>query len=98
MFHVFAAGKENCVKFKHEYKTVNVIQKNGIIVDQRRPVKTHCFIVAGENTLGKGVASCDPRDHFEYVKGRKYALKRALIDAGFNKVDRKNVWDAFNSN
>lgn len=95
MFHVFAAEKENCVKFKHEYETMHIVQKDGVKVDQKRPVKTYCSIIAGEDTLGEGVAACDPRDQFEYAKGRKKSLERALAATDFDKESRKKVWDAF---
>jgi len=98
MFHVFAAGKENCVKFKHEYEMKKIVQKDGVEVDQKHPRKTSCAIIVGEDTLGEGVAMCDPRDQFEYAKGRKRSLKRALAATGFDRAARKEVWDAFNSN
>jgi len=98
MFHVTVDGQDKCVQFRHDYEVRHIIQKDGVAVDQRQPVKTSCSIISDDGILGEGVAMCDPRDQFEYAVGRKRALKRALIAAGFDRKARAAVWNVFIGN
>lgn len=45
--------------------------------------------------LGQGVGHCSDRDQFVKEKGRKVALTNALKSSGFNKNQRKCIWDAY---
>lgn len=42
-----------------------------------------------------GVAHCHPKDNFSKAVGRKRSLKRALENAGLDKSERTQAWNAY---
>ena len=49
----------------------------------------------GENLTGKGLSCCHPKDQFQKEKGRKLALRRAIVL--FPKNARTEVWNAYHN-
>lgn len=43
----------------------------------------------------KGVSYCSPKDKWSAKKGKKLALARAMQEAGFAKLHRSYIWDAY---
>ena len=88
MFIATVNGREHKVFFKHEKQAGN------------HPTATTCFILDKETNeeVTRGVAKCNPADRFEYEKGRKIALTRALQDANATRSERGDVWAAYLAN
>lgn len=59
------------------------------------PVETQCFVRVGEELVAAGYASCAPCDNFSRVKGRKISMSRAMLNAGFTKEERSQVWQEY---
>ena len=47
------------------------------------------------NVLGAGVALVHPTDNYCKKKGRKYALARAMRDAGMGAGLRRDIWESY---
>ena len=62
-----------------------------IIVTERA---TECVIEDGA-LRHRGVAHCCSRDQFNYEKGRKIALTRAIFKVGFLKRERAQFWEQY---
>ena len=45
--------------------------------------------------IGQGLAKQDPRDVYSKRIGKKYALKRAMEFAKFDRFDRAGIWGLF---
>lgn len=48
-----------------------------------------------DNVIGEATTRCSLNDQFDYKKGRKIALGRALLDAQVDKADRAQVWSDY---
>lgn len=59
------------------------------------PVETQCRIISGENLIATGFASCSDKDNYSREKGRKVAMQRALMHAGFSKELRSEIWNIY---
>ena len=99
MFITTINGKENKVFFKHGREERTCIQKNGELGTSSHPVDTTCFVVdkATNSITATGYTKCHPGDHFEYCKGRKYAIERAMDTLKLNRKQRAAVWMDYHS-
>lgn len=97
MFFTELRDREQKVVFKHEKEEIEVTGKDGKKAVASHPKRTTCKILdkTTNTVIAKGVASCFPGDNFEYNRGRKLALKRALENVDFTRGERKIVWDAY---
>ena len=97
MFFTKLRDREQKVVFKHEKEEVAVTDKNGKKVVATHPRRTICKILdkTTNTVVAKGAANCAPGDNFEYSRGRKLALKRALDTIDFTRAERKAVWDGY---
>lgn len=97
MFFTNLRNREQKVTFKHEKEDIEVIGKGGKKVVASHPKRTICkiFDKTSGDVIAQGVASCNPEDNFEYNRGRKLALKRALNTVDFGRDERKVIWDAY---
>lgn len=97
MFFTELRDREQKVVFKHEKEEVEVTGKDGKKVVVTHPRRTVCKMLdkATNTVVAKGVANCAPGDNFEYSRGRKLALKRALATVDFTRAERKVVWDGY---
>ena len=89
-------GRELKAYFKYEREDVPANPHKENSKPHKRPVATTCFIVDKDGlVVGVGNAKCHYKDHFSYNVGRKFALKRALRDAGLDRTNRARAWIAF---
>lgn len=99
MFFATVNGIERKVFFKHTKEERTVMQKDGKEATAIHPIATTCRILDKEtnNEVAVGVAKCHPNDNFEYERGRKTALTRAIKNTGFTRDQRATVWAAYNA-
>jgi len=97
MFFTELRDREQKVIFKHEKEEVEITGKDGKKTVATHPKRTVCKILdkITNTVVAKGVANCAPGDNFEYNRGRKLALKRALGTIDFTRAERKAVWDSY---
>ena len=99
MFITTINGKENKVFFKYGREERTCIQKNGELGTNAHPVDTTCFFVdkATNSITTTGYTKCHPGENFEYCKGRKYAMERAMAAVKLNRKQRAAVWMDYHS-
>lgn len=99
MFITTINGKEYKVFFKHGREERACVQKDGKPGISSHPTDTTCYFVdkATNKTLALGYTKCNPKEHFQYSEGRKYALERALNTLKLTRKQRGEVWMDYHS-
>lgn len=94
MFITTINGKEYKVFFKHGREERAGIQKDGKPGISSHPVDTTCYFVdkATEKYSAAGYTKCNPKEHFQYNEGRKYALERAMDALNLTRKQRGIIW------
>ena len=83
--------KEEVFETKEKYFEANFPGE-----EVKRPIVS-CYIKNSETKeiLSITKAECSNKDRFVKVKGEKIALGRGLLKLGFNKSERKEIWDQY---
>lgn len=99
MFITTINGKDHKVYFKHGREERTCIQKNGELGTCSHPVDTTCYFVdkSTNEIIVTGHTKCHPNERFEYIKGRKYALERAMDTLNLSRNQRGEVWMDYHS-
>lgn len=79
-------GKTAQVDF--DYNTKSMAHLNGEPQEPRRATRAHIVVSRGETLLGEveGLAVCNPIDQFDYLRGRKIAIRRAFDSPGAKEI------------
>jgi hypothetical protein len=89
-------GKEVKAFFRYEHEDVPANPHKKTSKPHRRPVGTTCMLAdEDDNVIGIGAVRCYYKERFRYMSGRKYALKQAMKDAGFDRDTRARAWEEF---
>lgn len=85
------------VSFTHQYEATVINNKKTFLTEVvKKPVST-TVVVEAPNERAVAKATCSPKDHFNFEKGRKKGLARCFEKMNtLTKEDRKRVWDEYN--
>lgn len=113
MFRFTHGSNEFKVSFSYSEKLVRLLQKDGLLSnrknklkqDERRRIVTAVIFrqtPEGFKRVSVGISACSPKDQFEYDKGRKIALGRAVknsrAETSYNVINEPtsvSMWSAY---
>lgn len=93
-FKTSDGDREYKVYFKYDREVVDANPAKADSKEHSRPYATKCVIKHGDNIAIEREARTHYKDQFDYKKGRKIALKRALEALKFDRSSRTNAWKA----
>lgn len=93
MFKVKVNGREIAFTFRHEFNSIPVEIKPGILIK----ATTTASVDNGKGTVIYGVSQCSFSDNFDKDKGRKLALAKALKDSGIDYNERSAIWNRYHN-
>lgn len=88
-------GENSVIEIEFSYKR-ELVPKNPNKENSQhhiRPIATRATIKEDHEFVSAGIVYCYYKDQFEYAKGRKYALTKALEGLKYSKNERNQIWE-----